>query len=80
MPTSENMTAFWVEGLKRFWESTAAACDDEEGALGEVKAGVAVIVGFARRGFGRGGPTASEDDPQLDDQDQTQDQTEDVGA
>ena len=46
----KNVKAFWVPGLKRFWESTAAACQGQEGALAEVEAGVKAIVGFVRGG------------------------------
>ncbi len=46
----ENVKAFWVEGLRNFWESTAKACDGDEAALGEVEAGVRVFVQFAQRG------------------------------
>lgn len=51
----ENTQAFWVEGLVRFWDSVARTCEGEEGALGEVEAGVRRIVGFMRGDFGRGG-------------------------
>ncbi len=46
----KNVKAFWVDGLRRFWENTADACDGEEGALGKVEAGVGGFVAFSRRG------------------------------
>ncbi len=46
----KNVKAFWVPGLKRFWESVAAACRGREGAMQEVETGVQGFVSFARGG------------------------------
>ena len=46
----KNVEAFWVSGLRQFWEGCARACIGEEGALEEVESGVGVFVSFARGG------------------------------
>jgi hypothetical protein len=51
----ENMRAFWVDGMRRFWEGVVKACEGDEEALSGVEAGVRVIARFAR-GWGGGGP------------------------
>ena len=53
----ENMKAFWVEGLKGFYETVARKCEGDASAMPAIEEGVRVIVSFARGG-GRGGPAA----------------------
>lgn len=43
-----NVKDFWVAGLTRFWDGVARACEGDEGALGEVEAGVAGFVSYAK--------------------------------
>lgn len=45
----EHVKAFWVQGLKNFWDATSRACDEEKGALAEVETGVGHFVAFAKR-------------------------------
>jgi hypothetical protein len=45
----ENVKAFWVEGMKRFWTGVAEACESGGEDLSGVEEGVRVIAGFARR-------------------------------
>ncbi len=52
----ENVKAFWVGGLTRFWDGVARACEGEEGALDGVRTGVAGFVAYAKNmGLGRYG-------------------------
>ena len=44
-----NVKAFWVDGLRSFWETCADVCDGEKGRLGEVEAGVGGFVQFSKR-------------------------------
>ena len=47
----ENVQAFWVAGLRRFWEQVALCCEgDSSGSLEAVAAGVRLIVEFAKGG------------------------------
>lgn len=43
----ENVKAFWVEGLRGFWEVVARCCDGERGLLPGIEAGVRGFVQFA---------------------------------
>jgi hypothetical protein len=56
----ENNKAFWVEGVKTFWEAVARQCEgDGEDQMGGIVAGVRVTNRFSRRGGqgrGRGEP------------------------
>ncbi|MHC4924920.1 MAG: HEAT repeat domain-containing protein [Planctomycetota bacterium] len=58
----KNVKAFWVDGLRRYWESCQAACMGEEGALEEVTTGVGVFVSFSQGFGGRGGRMTSSDE------------------
>jgi hypothetical protein len=60
----ENMKAFWVEGLRNFFEAVAQKCAGDESKMAEIEGGVQVIVGFAR-GFGAG-PNAPEPKSLMD--------------
>jgi hypothetical protein len=55
----ENMKAFWVEGLKGFYETVARKCEGDASAMPAVEEGVRVIVSFAR-GWGRGEPATEQ--------------------
>lgn len=45
---TENMRAFWVDGLRTFWRTCAEVCDGQKEKLAEVEQGVRGIAGFAR--------------------------------
>ncbi len=46
----EHVQAFWVEGLRTFWENVAAKCDGDDSLLPGIEAGVRIFVRFARDG------------------------------
>lgn len=46
----ENVQAFWVDGMRRFWAGVAACCDGDASQLPAVVGGVRIIVTFARGG------------------------------
>jgi len=46
----KNVKAFWVDGLRGFWETCADVCDGAKERLPEVEAGLGGFVQFSKRG------------------------------
>jgi hypothetical protein len=46
----KNVKAFWVAGLRGFWETVADVCDGAKDRLPEVATGVGAFVQFSKRG------------------------------